>query len=167
MSILFWRRHEPNDTDIKHEAAREVDEQHALPVGIYFKGNGAQEAEEVNDGHRLPVVLPDSSALATHFDSSVVATLETMSPSPTTLYYIEARNTNNADVWVQLFEDAAVTLGTTAPKLSLFVPAQGAIDKYWQQGVKFKNLVSYAATTTSTGNTAPSTGITLNAGYLR
>ena len=57
MSRLFWKRHEPPDTATSHEPNLAVDEQHALPVGIYVVPEGSADAAEVGAGNPLPVIL--------------------------------------------------------------------------------------------------------------
>ena len=59
MSKLFWKLREPPDTTEIKEPDRPVDEQHALPVGIYLKPEGSQEAEEVGSGNPLPMSVAD------------------------------------------------------------------------------------------------------------
>lgn len=82
------------------------------------------------------------------------------------LYGFDFVNTGSAAAYVQLFDAAAgsVTLGTTAPKLSKWVPAGGAWEeKFAGDGkITFGTAITVAATTTATGNTAPVTGILAN-----
>ena len=75
MSVPFWKRKEPPDTDTAHEGAHQENEQHALPVGIYIKPERTQDAEEVAEGYPLPVSvestapvddLPTYSAVFSH-----------------------------------------------------------------------------------------------------
>ena len=54
MSVPYWKIHEPADDTTTHEPARPVDEQHALPVGIYVKPDDNEEAEEVTLTNPLP-----------------------------------------------------------------------------------------------------------------
>ena len=55
MSLIYWTRVELPNPDTTKEGPREVNEQHSLPVGIYWKGSGSEEAAEVEEGHPLPV----------------------------------------------------------------------------------------------------------------
>jgi hypothetical protein len=109
-----------------------------------------------------------------HFgDASVVATVETMVAAPVELLGLSAANLTTSDAYLQLFDLAAadVTVGTTVPDLIFLVPAgngtlAGAVDKDFPLGgVNFLTGISYAATTTPTGTTAPSTGLTLTGWY--
>lgn len=75
-------------------------------------------------------------------------------------------NPNGSVEYVQLFDvlAAGVTLGTTIPKMVIPIPASTAIDLPIENSaqVTFFTAISVAATTTATGSTAPSTGITAN-----
>ena len=55
MSLLFWKKHEPPDTTIAHEPARGVDEQHALPVDIFWRESDEADATAVSPSKPLPV----------------------------------------------------------------------------------------------------------------
>jgi len=79
------------------------------------------------------------------------------------LYSVDFYNSNAFIAYVQIFDAAsaaAVTLGTTAPKLSYPVPAGGWWDKNLADiGASFVNGIVAAATATSTGSLAPSSGV--------
>ena len=111
----------------------------------------------------IPVTYP---LLTPFFDSSVTSTAEIMVGVTAVLYYLEVQNPNAVDAWLQLFDAASPTVGTTTPTLSVFVPALGATDKFWPGGIRFRVAIRYAATTTSTGNTAPSSNLVVNGGYV-
>ena len=79
-----------------------------------------------------------------------------------TFYGITVVNPNATVAYVQVFDAApgSVTLGTTPPKMFFWVPAGGAWEeKFATYGVAFSSGITVAATTTATGNTAPSTGL--------
>ena len=67
MSTFYWRRTEPPNKDADpnhlHEGAREVNEQHALPVGMYYTPHGAEEAVAVSGLQPLPTRLPQGEGL--------------------------------------------------------------------------------------------------------
>jgi hypothetical protein len=73
-------------------------------------------------------------------------------------------NPSNATAYVQLFDAALadVTVGTTAPVLSIGIAAGGRASG--EAGVGFQTAISAAATTTATGNTAPGTALVANFG---
>ena len=108
---------------------------------------------------------PAVSPLTSFFDSAVTTTVRHITGAGN-LYYLEVQNPNAADAWLQLFDANAPVLGTSLPKLSLYIPAQGATDKFWERGIEFKVAMRYAATTTATGSTAPTSNLVLNGGYV-
>jgi hypothetical protein len=79
------------------------------------------------------------------------------------LYSVDFYNSSTSIAYVQIFDAAsaaAVTLGTTVPKLSYPVPAGGWWDKNLADiGASFVNGIVAAATATSTGSTTPSSGV--------
>jgi hypothetical protein len=82
---------------------------------------------------------------------------------------LQCSNSGASTLFIQLFDVATtggVTLGTTAPVLSFEVPP-GTPNGYALSlvGMQFSNGIQAAATTTATGNTAPSTLPNCNAGF--
>jgi len=79
------------------------------------------------------------------------------------LYGFRFHNEGSADAFVQIFDLLAgsVTLGTTVPKDSIWVPAGGYVDAPWSSEgkVSFTTGLTVAATTTKTGSGTPVTGI--------
>jgi hypothetical protein len=71
-------------------------------------------------------------------------------------------NPNNAVSYIQVFNLAtgSVTLGTTTPTLVIPLPPAAAANIEWANGIAFGTAISFAATTTATGNTAPTTALT-------
>ena len=55
MALLFWKRAEPSDTDVSHEPALEVNEQHPLPAGLYWTHADGTSYEETSPAHPLPM----------------------------------------------------------------------------------------------------------------
>lgn len=103
------------------------------------------------------------------FDSDGDNNVQTVKSSAGAIYAIEVSNPNAADAYLQLFNLASgnVTVGTTAPTLSFFVPAgdgvnDGAMDKIFSVPIKFGTAINYACTTTATGNGDPTTGLIVN-----
>ena len=77
-------------------------------------------------------------------------------------------NPNSSVAYVQFFDVASggtLTLGTTAPLLTIGVPATAAANLLDGNGLNFKNGIQLAATTTATGSTAPSSGLDVNVFY--
>jgi hypothetical protein len=82
-----------------------------------------------------------------------------------TSYYLA--NPGASAAYVQVFDVAtagAVTLGTTTPKWSIWVPA-GAAANLAGLSLSFANGIQVAATTTATGSSAPATALDCNFGY--
>ena len=129
---------------------------------------GALYTESVPSGHATV-----GTGLTTVFDADGDNTAQVIKASAGRLYFLEISNPNDADAFIQLFDVAAgsVSVGTTTPKLSLFVPAgdgtkDGAMDKVFAIPVHFGTAITYACTTTATGNGDPATGLIVNAGYV-
>lgn len=85
------------------------------------------------------------------------------------LYGYHVQNPNASDAWLQFYDAAAadVTVGTTTPKLSLIVPANGAIEAYLgdDNAIRFSTAITYSATTTAAGGTDPTVGLVGNLFY--
>jgi hypothetical protein len=85
------------------------------------------------------------------------------------VYGLDFVNPGSSAAYVQIFDVAAasVTLGTTVPKLSKWIPAFGGWEEKFagETKISFGTAITVAATTTPTGNTAPATGIIANIVY--
>lgn len=107
-------------------------------------------------------VVPAGSATLT-----ATPVLLTTSPQTgrVTLVYYNCGNPNASLVYVQFFDAAsagAVTLGTTAPKFWVAVPAYGGVvDTTVINGCVFNSGLVAAVTTTPTGSTAPTSACPL------
>ena len=100
-----------------------------------------------------------------YFDGSVAGAIETINGAPGYLYALEVQNPNATAAYLQIFDHASPTLGTTAPVQSFLIPASGAMDKAFAIPLAFTNAIKYAATTTATGAVGPVAGLILNAVY--
>ena len=86
------------------------------------------------------------------------------------LYGYHIQNPNAADAWFQLYDAAttAVTVSATTPKLSLVVPASGAIEQFLtdDNAIRFSTAITYAATKTSAASASgPTTALVGNLFY--
>lgn len=104
-----------------------------------------------------------------HFDADGDNSAQVCRTSAGFIDYIHVVNPNNADAFLQLFDlpTGSVTVGTTTPTQSYIVPAgdgtnDGAFAISFPTPVQFRTAITYACTTTATGNTDPSTGLTVN-----
>ena len=100
-----------------------------------------------------------------HFRASAGVAVETIKGEAGQLCLLEVRNPNAAEAWLQLFDHAAPTVGTTTPVLSFYVPASGGNDKMFTVPIEFATAIKYACTTTPTGAVGPAVGLTVNAAY--
>lgn len=100
-------------------------------------------------------------------DADVDNTAQACKTSKGRLYGYHIQNPNASDAWLQLYDVAAgsVTVGTTTPKLSLIVPANGAIEHIGVIPIAFDTAITYSATTTAAGGTDPTTGLVGNLFY--
>lgn len=100
-------------------------------------------------------------------DITVANSAENISTNPGYLTYLQVTNPSGTAGYLQIFDvpAASVTVGATPPKLSFLVPANGAFDVPFIHAPFFKEGISYAATTTATGNGAIGTNLILNALY--
>lgn len=80
-------------------------------------------------------------------------------------YY--AYNPNATVAYIQVFDaaSASVTVGTTAPDMVFGIPATGAANLEFTNGVNMGTAITLVCTTTATGSTAPGTGLDLTIFY--
>lgn len=145
----------------------------ALPVIIMTPASGGgQLGTSAN-----PMQVSDTLSLTTtawtpYFNNAVNATYATIKGSTGKLGGISVSNVNATDAWLQIFNSTAPTVGTTTPTFSFLIPkgdgsARGTYDiAFGADGCTFATGITIAGTTTSTGNTSPGTGLTVNAWYL-
>lgn len=106
--------------------------------------------------------------VTTVFDSSGDNTAQAGLARGCYLAWLEVTNPNNVDGFIQFFDAAtgSVTVGTTTPKLSFLVPANGGNDKVFAHPIHFNTALTYACATTATGSGALATGLIVNLGVL-
>lgn len=103
-----------------------------------------------------------------YFNGALLATKQAVKTSPGRLYGWHIQNPNSADAWVQFFDLAsgAVTVGTTTPSWSLYIPALAVLDDpTFTIPLEFNVALVIAATTSATGSGAPGTGLVTNLFY--
>jgi hypothetical protein len=111
-------------------------------------------------------LTPQTSGGCSTHSASIGALATAIKASPGQLYGCVIGNSNTTAVYVQLFDATSVTLGTTAPKLSFFIPAGGGLTRDFANGVQFATGIMYACTTTRTGATSPTNTVDVNFDYL-
>jgi hypothetical protein len=96
-------------------------------------------------------------------DADVDNTAQALKTTAGRLLGVHVQNPNASDAWLQLYDAAtgSVTVGTTTPKLSFVVPANGGYTDTFQgeDAISFATAITYAATTTAAGGTDPTTGL--------
>lgn len=97
-------------------------------------------------------------------DTSVDNTNQVVKASPGNVNYFLLTNGGTVDAWFHLYDalTANVIVGTTTPKHSFVVPAGAsatvvAAYEYMGPELTFETGIIYAATTTPTGGTDPTT----------
>jgi len=100
-------------------------------------------------------------------DTSADNTAQAIKTSAGNLYKIDAINVTASVAYVQIFDLAttAVTVGTTPPAYVIMVPANGQASIDFFEGMDFTAAITYACTTTPTGNVNPASALVLSAGY--
>lgn len=104
-----------------------------------------------------------------HLDSDGDNTAQAMKTTGGEIHFLHVVNTNAADAYFQLFDAATgdVTVGTTTPMHSFLVPAGNGSNAGMYElppgvVIEFDNAITYACTTTATGNTDPTVGLVVN-----
>lgn len=71
-------------------------------------------------------------------------------------------NPNSSVIYIQVFNvvSGSVILGTTTPTYVIPIPAAGAANVEFANGIAHATAISVAATTTATGSAAPTTALT-------
>jgi len=103
----------------------------------------------------------------TIFDADGDNTAQAIKASAGNLYKVDVYNSNGTAAFIQLFDvvPGSVTVGTTTPKYVFFIPAGGAASMDLVVPISFSSAITYACTTTATGNGDPTTGLTCSFGY--
>lgn len=101
------------------------------------------------------------------YTGSITTTVTAVKASAGQVYGWSIHNPNAAISYVQFFNTAtgSVTLGTTAPVLSLGIPANSTVQGEFPMGLAFSTAINVACTTTRAGLTAPSSSVDLNIFY--
>lgn len=129
---------------------------------IIYRG---MQSDLVNDSvSAASIADADVTGVSTLLDTDADNTAQELKGTPGNLYGFELQNPNGTDAWVQMFDAAtgSVTVGTTTPKLTFQVPTTGINEKVFTAPVSFFTAMTYAATTTATGGTDPTTGLIVN-----
>ena len=131
---------------------------------------GAAGAVAAGTGTLATSLAPTTAQLGlTIFsNTAVLATAVAVKASAGRLNWYNAYNPNASVTYLQIFNVASgsVTVGTTAPTISVGIPANSGWDGESLMSLNWSTAISIAATTTPTGSTAPGTGIVVNFGVI-
>jgi len=114
-----------------------------------------------------PAAVSSGGASAT-LQGTLSNSAQAIKASAGSLYYLQCYNPNGAVEYVQVFNVAAasVSLGVTTPTMSIGVPATSSGGfSMTAVPIAFGTAISWAATTTYNGSTAPGSGLVCNAAY--
>lgn len=123
-----------------------------------------------SDQPNVPAALqPSATAGSTPlFTASLSTTVTQIKASAGAIYMLRCYNPNASAVFIQVFNlpSASVTLGTTTPTQSYGIAASvpGGFASAMPLALGGSGI-SYAATTTNTGSTAPGSAVSCNVGY--
>jgi len=107
-------------------------------------------------------IVPSTKAT----DADVDNTDQTLKAGPGVLMGISIYNPSNATAYVQVFDAASATVGTTTPDWIVGCKTlEYAHYYYGPVGINFTTQIHYAGTTTATGNGDPSTGLVVSFVY--
>lgn len=140
-----------------------------------FDGSGNVKSTLSTSGAQIGAVIPipasNQPGLLVAFTATLSTTVNAIKNASGRLYGYNFFNPGSALTYVQIFNVAAasVTLGVTTPFMSIGLPSTTngsvGVDVNFTLPVAFSTAMSYAATTTPTGSTAPATAIVANLYY--
>lgn len=126
--------------------------------------NDAQPLKTTSVGALWATLTPSTTGGWSPYKASALTnSAVTVKASAGNLGGYHCLNAAAAITYIQIFDTSgAVTLGTTTPVLSFGLPASGAGNLEFSNGVNFANAIKVAATTTAGGSTAPATAMDCN-----
>jgi hypothetical protein len=133
-----------------------------------LNSSNAWAAAVVNYKTYLPSVQAVFPKLTPYFVNAISAKTQVVGVAAR-LYGLHLDNPNTSKVYVQFFDalSANVTLGSTTPTFVIVLPASSTLDDPTLTiPINFSTGLTFAVTTTATGSTAPSTGITGTIFYM-
>ena len=124
-----------------------------------------------NPAGAIPVYTttpPAGSGSSTYSNLALSSAPVAVKASPATLLTIDLYNPGTADAFVQMFNAsvANVTLGTSVPNLSYWVPAGQRVQLTFAGGAGWTTALTIAATATDNGAGAPISALVVNATYV-
>lgn len=121
-----------------------------------------------NPGNQLwnvPAPSTAATAAATSFEADAVTTASTVKASAGNLYGYLVTNPNASFCYFEVFNTTTPTLGTTAPIISIGIPANGAANLSLTYPISFSTAIAVASTTASKGASTCGTGMPMTVIY--
>lgn len=128
---------------------------------VGFDGTNYQAVKVDSGGVQAVSPVPSTTGTGwTPFNNTaLVHTATVVKSGAGTLGGYMLQNPAAATTFLQVFDNAAPTVGTTAPTYVIAVPASGTRDVEFSCGIAHASAITVAATTTATGLTSPATGL--------
>lgn len=134
-------------------------------IAIYNTGGTYTVSQSTASSLRAALGTATSGGVSSYINSALSTTVQTVKSSAGLVYGWAIYNPNSSVCFVQVFNTTSVTLGTTTPLYSIPVPANTSVCEFNPVGITHGTAIAIAATTTMTGNTAPTTGLNVNLFY--
>ena len=133
-----------------------------VPLGVNEVG-----AQWVSQTHSANGGASTMNASSSDGATALTNTAQAIKASAGSLVGYFIYNPNSAAVFVQFYNTASgsVTVGTTSPLFMLTIPPFGAANLWMPGGIAFATAMSWAATSTAGGNSAPTTALGAVAWY--
>lgn len=93
--------------------------------------------------------------------TALIATKVAVKTTAGYVFGCQFKNTTTADAYVHIYDAASgdVTVGTTVPTFSWWVPPSSGYDVVFRYPVRCGTAITMAATTTMGGSASPATGL--------
>ena len=130
-----------------------------------FATQATLQAGTATAGGFMPTPTTASTQAVSAFEGDAVTTASTVKASAGNFYGYLVTNTNASVCYLQVFNTTTPTLGTTAPIISMGIPASGAANVQFPFPVNFSTAIAVASTTASKGASTCGTGMTITAFY--
>lgn len=104
---------------------------------------------------------------AVYYKADLAATVSAIKAGLGYVFGFSIYNPNTSAIYVQVFDalSADVTLGTTAAKCVIGIPASSGVSMSLTKPLEMAKGISAAATTTPGGATGPTSGVVVNVFY--
>ena len=135
-----------------------------------YAGSGAAsvvaELKGIYTAASSPLPLGTTGGWTPFLANGLTTTLKTVKNAIGQLGGVQCYNPNSVQAYVQFFNSATPTLGTTAPTLSVPIgPTSTGGMAIAMVGIQFSTVITMVATSTATGSVAPTTALDCNVWY--